>query len=124
MDIWMAEARAHESAKNIGMYLTHNGVVRQTARAKVRNGAEDTRPVAAMEFSYDENLVAAAVEDTYKLPGIYYIRTWLAEGRLTVGDDIMFVLIGGDIRPHVIEALDYLVGRIKHECVTETEVYE
>ena len=33
----------------------------------------------------------------------------------------MFVLIGGDIRPHVVEALQYLVGRIKNECVSETE---
>ena len=32
-----------------------------------------------------------------------------------------FVLIGGDIRPRIIDALNYLVGRIKHECVVETE---
>ena len=36
----------------------------------------------------------------------------------------MYVLIGGDNRPHVIEALQYLVGRIKTECVKETELYE
>ena len=42
---------------------------------------------------------------------------------MTVGDDIMYVLIGGDIRPHVVEALQYLVGRIKTECVTETELH-
>ena len=34
----------------------------------------------------------------------------------------MYVLIGGDIRPHVVEALQYLVGRIKSECVSETEI--
>ena len=33
----------------------------------------------------------------------------------------MYVLIGGDIRPHVVEALQYLVGRIKNECVREEE---
>lgn len=124
MDAWLAEAKAHESAKNIGMYLTHNGVVRQTAKAQVRQGTEGTRPVTAMEFRCDAARVEAAVTDTYKLPGIYYIRTWLAEGRLEVGDDIMYVLIGGDIRPHVVDALQYLVGRIKDECVTETEIYE
>jgi len=124
MDAWLAEAKAHESAKHIGMYLTHNGVVRESAKAKVREGEENTRPVIAMEFSYDAGKVEAAVADAYKLPGIYYIRTWLAEGRLNVGDDIMYVLIGGDIRPHIVDALQYLVGRIKGECVTETEVYE
>ena len=124
MDLWLEEAKQHESAGKVGMYLIHNGVVRETARAQVREGAEDTRPVAAMEFSYDRDKLDAAVADTYKLPGIYYIRTWLAEGRLQAGDDIMSVLIGGDIRPHVMDALDYLVGRIKAECVIETEIYE
>lgn len=124
MDAWLAEAKQHVSAKNIGMYLTHNGVVRETAKAKVRHGAEDTRPVTAMEFSYDAEKVEEVIAATYEMPGIYYIRTWLASGRLTVGDDIMYVLIGGDIRPHIVDALQYLVGRIKNECVTETEIYE
>jgi len=123
MDAWLAEAKAHESAAKIGMYLTHNGVVRETAKAQVRDGAENTCPVAAMDFSYDAAKVEAAVADTYRMPGIYYIRTWLAEGRLQTGDDIMYVLIGGDIRPHIVDALQYLVGRIKDECVTETEIF-
>lgn len=121
MDAWLAEAKRHKSAPKIGMYLTHNGVVRQSARAKVRGGAEDTRPVTGMYFAYDREKVDAAIADTYKMEGIYYIRVWLNEGELSLGDDIMYVLIGGDIRPHVVDALQYLVGRIKSQCVTETE---
>ena len=34
----------------------------------------------------------------------------------------MYVLVGGDIRPHVLEGLQYLVGRIKNECVAEREL--
>ena len=124
MDAWLKEAKQHESAPQIGMYLTHNGIVRETAKAKVRQGAEDTKPVIAMNFSYDQAKVDAVIEETYKMDGIYYIRTWLAEGNLQVGDDIMYVLIGGDIRPHIIDALQYLVGRIKNECVVETEIYQ
>jgi hypothetical protein len=30
-------------------------------------------------------------------------------------------MVGGDIRPHVIEALEFLVEKIKSECVTEIE---
>ena len=45
IDAWLREAKAHESAPKIGMYLTHNGTVRQTAKAKVRYGAEDTKEV-------------------------------------------------------------------------------
>ena len=122
MDAWLREAKAHESAPKIGMYLTHNGVVRQTAKAMVRNGAENTQAVTGMVFSYDAAKVDAVIADTYKMEGIYYIKVWLNEGELEVGDDIMYVLIGGDIRPRVVDALQYLVGRVKNECVVEKEL--
>lgn len=122
MDQWLREAKAHESAPKVGMYLFHNGVVRQSARAAVRQGEETAAPVTGMLFSYDPAKVDAAIAEAYRLPGIYYIRVWLNEGELTLGDDIMFVLIGGDIRPHVVDALQTLVGRLKNECVTETEI--
>ena len=123
IDAWLKEAKAHESAPKIGMYLTHNGTVRQSAKAKVRYGKENTREVTGMLFSYDEEKVNAVIADTYKMEGIYYIKVWLNEGRLTMGDDIMYVLIGGDIRPRVVDALQYLVGRVKNECVEEKEIY-
>ena len=121
MDAWLREARQQENAPKIGMYLTHNGVVRRSAKAQVRFSAEDTLPVCGMLFSYDQERVDRIIAETYQMEGIYYIRVWLNSGELEVGDDIMYVLIGGDIRPHVVDALQYLVGRIKNECVTETE---
>lgn len=123
IDIWLKEAKAHESAPRIGMYLTHNGIVRQSAKAKVRFGDEAALPVTGMYFSYEPEKVDAIIAETYKMEGIHYIRVWLNEGELTVGDDIMYVLIGGDIRPHVVDALQYLVGRIKNECVVEKELH-
>ena len=122
IDQWLKEAKAHESAPNCGMYLTHNGTVRQSAKAKVRFGAEDTKEVTGMIFSYDQEKVDAAIADTYKMDGIYYVKAWLNEGTLSMGDDIMYVLIGGDIRPRVVDALQYLVGRVKNECVVEKEL--
>ena len=77
--------------------------------------------IKSIEFSYDEAKVNAAITETYKMNGIFYIKVWLNEGRLEVGEDIMYVIIGGDIRPHVIDALQFLVGKIKTECVTEIE---
>lgn len=123
MDQWMQEAKADASAAECGMYLIHSGVVRQTAKAKVRQGDENTKPVTGMVFGYDGQKVAAAIADAYKMPGVHYVKVWLNEGRLDVGDDIMQVLIGGDIRPHVIDALQALVGQIKQNCVSETEIY-
>ena len=51
------------------------------------------------------------------------MRAWVNEGALRVGDDIMLVLIGADIRPHAVDALQALVGKLKNECVTERELY-
>ena len=56
IDQWLKEAKAHESAPKIGMYLTHNGTVRQTAKAKVRFGEENTKGLFAINYRIvDEN---------------------------------------------------------------------
>lgn len=123
LDQWLREAKAEKDAPLCGMYLAHNGTVRQTARALVRNRAEDTAPVSGMHFAWDRDKVARALEEARALPGIYHIRVWLNEGDLDLGDDIMLVLVGGDIRPRVIDALQFLVGKIKNECVIEQEIY-
>lgn len=121
MDAWLKEAKADPEASKVGMYLTHNGVVRQTPRVTVREGRE-APAVQKMLFSYDAQKLTAAIAEARAMPGIFYVRAWLNEGELAVGDDIMFVLIGGDIRPHVVDALQFLVGRIKSECVCEQEL--
>ena len=123
IDQWLREAKSDPAAKNCGMFLVHNGTVRETAKALVRQGAANTLPVRGMDFSYDREKLASAIDSAYELPGIYYIRVWLNEGQLSLGDDIMFVLIGGDIRPHVVDALQSLVGQIKNNCVVEKESY-
>ena len=123
IDEWMAEAKKHKSAGKVGMYLVHNGIVRESSKAAVREGRRQETAVKAMEFDFNATKVEAAAADTYNMPGIYYIRIWLAKGVLSVGDDIMYVLVGGDIRPNVIDALQYLVGRIKNECVLEKELF-
>lgn len=123
LDQWIKEAKSDKDAAKCGMYLFHNGVVRETPKAKVRLGEETDKTVKELEFSYDETKVEKAISETYKMPGIYYVKAWLNSGMLKVGDDIMLVLIGGDIRPHVIDALQSLVGTIKNECVIEKEEF-
>lgn len=122
MDQWLREAKAGPDAGKIGMYLTHNGVVRETARALVRDGAE-AAPVRGMRFSYDRERMEAALTETRAMEGIHCVRVWLNEGELAPGDDIMYVLVGGDIRPRVVEALQFLVGKLKSECVSEEEIF-
>lgn len=123
MDEWIKEAKADADAKKCGMYLFHNGVVRETAKKQVREGIESDL-VVEMNISVKHDDMAKVIEETKKLPGIFYARAWVREGKISVSDDIMYVLVGGDIRPHVIDALQYLVGRLKNECILEEEIYE
>lgn len=121
MDNWLKEAKSDSAVLHEGMFLIHNGIVRQTPKAKVRQGLDDGSLVKGMNFDYDEAKVDAAIAETYKMVGIFHVRVWLNKGQLELGDDIMYVLIGGDIRPHVVDALQFLVEKIKSECVTEIE---
>ncbi len=121
---WLKEARSSPDAGRCGMFLLHNGTVRQSPREQVRNGLENLPAVTGMFFSYDENKVQQAKSKALQMPGIFYVRIWLNSGVLNVGDNIMFVLVGGDIRPHVVDALQSLVEEIKTHCVTEREISE
>ncbi len=123
MDKWLGEAKKQPEAEKCGMYLFHNGVVRKTAKAKVRSGDVNAPDVEKLFLAYDRVKVDAAIKKAYSMPGIFYVNVWINEGELEVGDDMMLVLVGGDIRPHVIDALQTLVGEIKNECVTENEVF-
>ena len=122
MDAWLAEAKASENAAQCGMFLTHNGVVRATAKAQVRQG-EEKPSVAQVDFSYDAEGLEAAIAEALTWDGIYYVKVWLNEGVCNVGDSLMYVLIGGDIRPRCIDALQKLVGHIKNDLVVEREIY-
>ena len=122
IDQWLAEAKQDPKAAQCGMFLTHNGVVRATPKAQVREGVEGLPEVSCVEFSYDADGLAQAVEEAKTWPGVYYVRVWLNEGRVNVGDSLMYVLIGADIRPNCIDALQRLVGHIKNDLVVEKEI--
>ena len=84
---------------------------------------EEMPAVAQVDFSYDAAGVEAAVAEALTWDGVYYVKVWLNEGALEVGESIMYVLIGADIRPRCIDALQNLVGKIKNELVVEKEIY-
>lgn len=130
IDAWLAEAKQDPRADQVGMYLTHNGIVRSTPKAQVRaeNDAERAAGealgrVVAVDFSYDAEGLDAAIAEALTWPGIYYVRAWLNEGEVPVGESLMYVLIGADIRPHAVDALQRLVGHIKNDLVVEREIY-
>lgn len=130
MTAWLAEAKQSENADLVGMYLTHNGVVRATPRHAVRAEAQAPAEapgkgamVAAIDFSYDEEGLERAIAEALTWEGVHYVRAWLNEGQVAVGGSLMYVMIGADIRPHAIAALEKLVGHIKSELVQEKELF-
>jgi len=114
LDAWLAEAKREAGAADTGMYLCHNGVVRSYSR--------DGRPVASMDLSVDRERLDEILSTARLMEGVTTVRVWVNEGHLEVGDDIMYVMVGGDIRPNVLEALTAIVAMIKSEVVTETEI--
>ena len=62
IDQWLREAKSDPAAKNCGMFLVHNGTVRETAKALVRQGAANTLPVRGMDFSYGREKLASAID--------------------------------------------------------------
>jgi molybdopterin synthase catalytic subunit len=75
-----------------------------------------------MVLGVDRDLLSELVESARLMEGVTHVRAWVNEGRLAVGDDIMFVLVAGDVRDHVFEALQALVSMIKTQVVTEEEL--
>jgi len=112
-DRWVEDVKAQPGAERIGMILVHRGVVRGTSRSGER--------VGGMDLSVDRGRLDEVVAEARTWDGIVAVRAWVNEGRLDVGDDIMTVLVAGDIREHVFEALQRLVGLIKTGVVTEEE---
>lgn len=120
VDAWIAQAKA--CGEDCGMYLVHNGVVRKSSRAKANTNA-DTPDVTAMNVGFDTELIDQAKAETLAMPGIRCVKVWINQGRLAVGDDIMLVLVGGDIRSHVTSALLELVRKLKTLCIREEEIF-
>jgi molybdopterin synthase catalytic subunit len=113
-ETWLDEIKSGPDSARIGMYLMHNGVVRGTTR--------DGAPVTGMDLTYDAERLRTIVTQTEARPGVVAVRVWIGQGRLAVGDDIMRVLVAGDIRENVFSALQELVRLVKTECVKEWEI--
>lgn len=114
LDAWLAEIKASGNIDGIGMYLVHNGVVRGYSR--------DGRPVSGMVLSVDRERLTEIMVSAKLMEGVGAVRTWVNEGELSVGDDIMYVLVAGDIRENVFGALQAIVKMVKTEVVTEVEL--
>jgi len=100
----------------VGMVLCHNGVVRGTSR--------DGRAVRGLRVAVDHEKLAHIISAQKKIAGIVDIRVEIAEDRdLAIGDDVMLLLVAGDIRENVIAVLTDTLNQIKTTVTNKTEFY-
>ncbi|MEZ4484456.1 MAG: molybdenum cofactor biosynthesis protein MoaE [Syntrophotaleaceae bacterium] len=103
-----------EFAKNVGMVLVHNGIVRSWSRG-------DKSEVEAVNVQADHAKVAELCREYEKKPGIYKVLAEACEGKLYPGDDLLFIIVAGALREDVKPVLAELLDRIKDEAVSKTE---
>ena len=108
--------KKHPDYSKAGMILCHNGVVRDTSR----NG----RQVSGLRVAVDHEKLRNVIKENKKRKGIIEILIEIAENKdLSVGDDVMFLIVAGDIRDNVIEALKHTLNDIKATVTTKTEFF-
>jgi len=113
IDKWIAEIKQEADPEELGMILVHNGIVRATSK--------DGNVVEGMNLSVDHARLQDLIRQYNSCEGIAAIRAWLNEGRLQVGDTIMYVLVAGRFRTDVLPAFEALISAIKKEVVIEKE---
>ena len=102
-------------AENVGMILVHNGVVRGWSR-------KDRSPVSSVHVAADKAHIEALRQEYSRRPGIYKVLIECATGALQPGDDLLFIVVAGDIREHVKPVLAELLDRVKAEAVHKSEI--
>jgi len=100
--------------EKVGMIVCHNGVVRGTSR--------DGRIVTGLEVTVDRGRLTDVIAEARGRKGIIDVLAEVCEGNLKVGDDIMRVVVAGDIRENTFSVLEDTVNAIKRHVLKEKEI--
>lgn len=100
---------------NVGMILIHNGVVRNWSR-------KDKGKVKALEVTPDLAKIEAIRQELLRRQGIFDIVIETRSGIFQPGDDLLFLIVAGDIREHIKPVLAELLDRVKAEAIAKKEI--
>lgn len=100
---------------NVGMILIHNGTVRSWSR-------QDRKEVVALEVTPDLAKIESIRQEFLKRDGIYDIVAEAKTGRFQPGDDLLYLIVAGDIREHIKPVLAELLDRVKAEAISKKEI--
>ncbi|NOQ45188.1 MAG: molybdenum cofactor biosynthesis protein [Desulfobulbaceae bacterium] len=118
MDISQTIAKLKERpdfTENVGMILIHNGTVRNWSR-------KDHQQVSALKTEVNQQLIEELRREYLQKPGIYEVIVEAHSGRFQPGDDLLFIIVAGDLRDHIKPVLAELLDRIKAEAITKREI--
>jgi molybdopterin synthase catalytic subunit len=105
--------KIHPDYEKVGMILCHVGIVRGTSR--------DGRAVSGLDLTADHEVLRAILSKQKARRGIVEILVEIAEGPLRVGDEVMALVVAGDLRDHVIPVLEDTLNAIKKDVTAKTE---
>ncbi len=103
-------------SENVGMLLVHNGTVRNWSR-------QDKNRVAALEVEVNQDKIEQLRKEYKSKEGIYEIIIEPKSGRFRPGDDLLFMIVAGDLRENVLSVMTDLLNRVKAEAVKKKEIY-
>lgn len=104
-----------EFQDNVGMILIHNGVVRNWSR-------HDKSKVSALEVTPDLEKIEGLRREFLKRDGIFEIIIEARAGIFKPGDDLLFIIVAGDIRENIKPVLAELLDRVKSEAIAKKEI--
>ena len=108
--------KKHPAFHRVGMILCHNGVVRGTSR--------DGRKVSGLRVVVDHGKLKQVILEMKQRPGIVEILVQIEENKdLFVGDDVMCLVVAGDIRENVVSVLKETLDAIKTTVTSKTEYF-
>ena len=106
--------KSHPDFSKAGMVLYHNGVVRQTTREGIE--------VTGLSVKVDHDKLNEIIAEQKAKQGIVEVLVEIYENRrLSVGDDVMYIAVAGDIRENVISTLTETLNRVKSEATSKEQ---
>jgi len=109
----MEAVRDRIDPNQVGMIACHNGIVRGTSRAG--------KPVEYLEVAKDSQAWDEILTTLRLRPGIAAVEAYLYTGRREIGEDVLLVVVAGDIREHVFATLEEAVDQFKGRAVLKKE---
>ncbi len=104
-------------ADNVGMVLIHNGTVRGWSRTGHNN-------VRGLEVTPNYEKIEEIRQQFLKHDGIYEIIIEAKAGSFSPGEDLLYIIVAGDIRENVKKVLAELLDRVKAEATVKKEIVD